>query len=110
MMQGKQPRDFVHFDGLVEGDSQWDNYFIGTQHWMFYDEYRAELPGDQDYCRIIVHTRNDQGLVLLRPLREKRQVERVFSEISKPISKCQLLALGFTAWTGGYDDFMIPKD
>jgi hypothetical protein len=50
----KSPRDFVHIDELWEADLEWPDYFLADMLWIFADEYRPGLIGDEDYCRIII--------------------------------------------------------
>ena len=96
----KTPRDFVHVDDLWEADDQWSHYFIAQKVWVYVDEYRAELAGDQDYSRIIVHSTSEQGWMYKRPLKDKAIVEHVLNTIKCPVSEEQLADLGFIEWTG----------
>lgn len=99
----KSPRDFVHVDEFWEGDPNWSSYFIGSKLWVYCDEYRAELIGDQDYCRIVVHQGNSTGLIYKRRLAERTQVEAVLAAIEQPVSRQQLVELGFACWQESYD-------
>lgn len=96
----KQPRDFVHVDEFWDADKHWQSYFIAQQLWIYVDEYRAELTGDQDYSRIIVHSAPERGWVFKRQLSEKTIVESVLGEIVVPVSELQLEKLGFVQWRG----------
>lgn len=98
----KSPRDFVQIDELRDADPQWPSYFIGRQVWIFADEYRAELPGDEDYSRILVHAGPDTGWQYRRPLSEKQEVAQVLAAIREPVSQQQLSELGFSEWDGDY--------
>ncbi len=98
----KQPRDFVHVDALWEADGAWPHYFLEQQVWIFVDEYRAELSGDEDYSRILIHSGEDEGWLFSRPLTEKPEVDATLDKIKLPVSELQLKALGFTAWKGQY--------
>lgn len=100
MLMRKTPRDFVHVDDLWEADDQWSQYFIAQKVWVYVDEYRAELAGDQDYSRIIVHAASEQGWMFKRPLKDKAAVEAVLKKITRPVSQSQLVQLGFTQWQG----------
>ena len=88
----KSPRDFVHMDELWEADGRWPSYFIANSVWVYADEYRAELAGDQDYSRILIHAGDDNGWQYRRPLAEKRQVAKVLESIDRPVSQQQLSA------------------
>lgn len=96
----KSPRDFVHKDDLVDADDYWASYFIGQSVWVYADEYRAELPGDRNYCRIVVTAGNDQGWQYERSLADKQQVLDTLASLVAPLSECQLQALEFTRWQG----------
>lgn len=96
----KQPRDFVHVDELWDADKHWQSYFIAHKLWVYVDEYRAELTGDQDYSRIIVHSAPERGWVFKRRLSEKALVETVLEKIQRPVSELQLEKLGFKEWSG----------
>ncbi|MEE4192512.1 MAG: hypothetical protein V2I66_13105 [Halieaceae bacterium] len=98
----KSPRDFVQVDELWEADGQWSSYFIRRQVWVFADEYRAELPGDQDYSRILIHAGPDSAWQYRRKLAEKQEVARVLAAIREPVSQQQLSDLGFSPWDGDY--------
>lgn len=95
----KQPRDFVHVDEFWAADNHWDDYFISNQVWVYLDEYRAEVPGDEDYCRIIINGGNERGWIYQRPLSKRTQVLGLLREIEKPVSEAQLSSLGFTQWS-----------
>lgn len=94
----KTPRDFVHVDEFWQADEQWKKYYIQQKVWVYCDEYRAELPGDQTYSRIIIHSASDQGWMFHRPLSEKDLVHRTLDKIALPVSEQQLEYLGFTPW------------
>ena len=98
----KQPRDFVSIDELWEADPHWDNYFIDNKVWVFVDEYHAQLTGDEDYCRIIIHSDAAKGWLFTRPLKEKTQLQTTLAAIEKPVSKQQLETLGFVPWDEVY--------
>ena len=100
----KAPRDFIHVDEFWDADSNWHSYFIGNKVWVYYDEYNAELIGDEDYCRIIVHSGNTDGLIYKRRLSDRPAVEKILEKIERPISEQQLVELGFKWWRGSYDD------
>ena len=98
----KMPRDFVHVDEFWQADNQWEKYYIRQKVWVYFDEYRAELPGDQTYSRIIIHSGSDEGWLFHRPLAEKDLVHLTLDQIAKPVSEKQLKYLGFTAWNTNY--------
>jgi hypothetical protein len=98
----KQPRDFVHVDEFWPADKGWPHYYFRHQVWVFADEYRAELAGDQSYSRIVIHAGDNSGWLFSRPLAERDQVKRVLSEIQRPVSWRQLAALGFERWQGEF--------
>lgn len=100
----KAPRDFVHVDELWDADCDWPSYFIGNKVWVYYDEYNAQLIGDEDYCRIIVHSGNTDGLIYKRRLSDRSLLDNVLERIERPISEEQLVDLGFKWWRGTYDD------
>jgi hypothetical protein len=102
MQRGKQPRDFVHVDEFWEADEHWPRYYIGNKVWVFADEYRAELAGDEDYSRIIIHSNHDTGWLFSRRLKDKSTVEQALQAIQLPVSEQQLEAIGFTRWTDFY--------
>lgn len=99
----KQPRDFVYIDELWEANSDWPSFFIDQKVWVLYDEYQAQLPGDQDYCRIVIQYDEDCGWILRKPIFEKESIEIAVQSITQPVSQKQLLALGFIRWYGRYD-------
>ena len=99
----KSPRDFVHVDEFWEAAPDWPSYFIGNKVWAFCDEYRAELIGDQDYCRIVVHAGDHTGMIYKRRLSERANVEHVLQQIHQPVARQQLLDLGFSHWRDSYD-------
>lgn len=99
----KSPRDFVYVDELWEADARWPNYFSRNRIWVYFDEYRAELTGDKDYSRIIIHTAHDEGWIFIRPLNEKDLVKNTLKQVQRPVSQAQLAALGFTPWQGEYN-------
>jgi hypothetical protein len=98
----KSPRDFVHIDELWKADLEWPDYFLADKLWIFADEYRPGLIGDEDYCRIIVQAGGDWGWLFTRPLDDKRTVERTLRQISQPVSQTQLQKLGFVPWHNEY--------
>jgi hypothetical protein len=103
----KKPRDFVHVDELWKADACWTDYFFEQKVWVYVDEYRAELIGDEDYSRIIIHSGEDkagqdQGWLFSRPLEQKNIVHEVLKKIRTPVSEQQLEALGFVGWKGDY--------
>ena len=98
----KSPRDFVHIDELWQADRRWPSYFIGRQVWVYADEYHAELPGDEDYCRILIHAGPGAGWQYRRSLADKRKVAAVLAAIRQPVSQQQLGDLGFSRWDGDY--------
>jgi hypothetical protein len=100
----KKPRDFVHVDAFWRADSHWPSYFIGDTVWVYYDEYNPGLIGDEDYCRIIVHSGNTAGLIYKRPLAERPALDKLLEKIQRPLSERQLVELGFKWWFGSYDD------
>lgn len=99
----KSPRDFVHMDELWEADSEWPSYFIADKVWVYADEYRAELTGDEDYSRILVHANSEEGWQFRRPLAQKQSVAAVLDAIDRPVSQQQLARLGFSRWQGDYN-------
>ncbi len=99
MLTSKKPRDFVLNDELWPADSHWSNYFPGQRVWILMDEYHAQLPGDQNYCRIIVSDGNSYGWIYSRPIVEKQHVETVLQNIELPVSEHQLSKLGFLPWS-----------
>lgn len=104
LLATKKPRDFVHIDEFWRADSHWARYFIGNTVWVYYDEYHPGLIGDEDYCRIIVHAGNTDGLIYKRPLSEQHTLDNVIEKIEHPLSEQQLLDLGFKWWHGTYED------
>ncbi len=96
----KTPRDFVHIDEFWEADNHWSHYYFNNTIWIYVDEYRAELTGDADYARIIIHSGNNRGWIFSRRLHEKSIVLNVLSEIDIPVSEKQLKGLGFNIWQG----------
>lgn len=106
----KAPRDFVHIDEFWEAENDWPRYFIGTKVWVYYDEYNAELIGDEDYCRIIVHSSSADGLIYKRRLSERSMLDEVLKKIERPVSPKQLVDLGFEPWHGGYDDIFMGSE
>jgi hypothetical protein len=96
----KKPRDFVHIDELWDADDLWPQYFIQQSVWIYSDEYRAELTGDEDYIRIVIHSGTNQGWLFSRRLEDKKTVEKVLNKITIPISEKQLKDLGFVIWKG----------
>ena len=106
----KAPRDFVHLDELWEAGTDWPRYFINKKVWVYYDEYNAELIGDEDYCRIIVHSGNTDGLIVKRPLSDRVVLDEILERIQRPVSERQLVDLGFRWWRGDYDDVQLDKE
>ena len=102
MLSRKTPRDFVHVDEFWEADESWSNYFIDGRVWVYADEYRAELTGDEDYSRIVVHAGEDEGWLYSRRLGEKKHVHKILKAIKRPVSEKQLAEMGFTPWKGHY--------
>lgn len=98
----KEPRDFVYFDGFVDADASWGSYFLAATVWILVDEYRAELDGDEDYSRILVHAGDDQGWLYSRSLTERKKVLDTFKKVAVPVSEQQLRTLGFVPWAGEY--------
>ena len=96
----KKPRDFVHMDELVAADEDWPSYFIGRSVWVYADEYRAELPGDRNYCRIIITAGGDQGWYYQRPLQDRDEVLGTLDSLNDPLSVRHLKTLNFTSWNG----------
>lgn len=96
----KQARDFVYIDELWEADKYWPHYFIGSQVWIYADEYRAELDGDEDYSRIIINQGSERGWIYKRRLADKPQVIFILKNVERPISQAQLKTLGFIQWSG----------
>lgn len=91
----KSPRDSVFVDEFREADAHWAQYFIGNKVWLFMDEYRAELAGDEDYIRIIVSSSADEGWLFSRRLDEHELVHSIMRSLNSPIAENQLVALGF---------------
>lgn len=91
----KTPRDFVHIDEFWDADEHWPRYFLAQKVWVFVDEYRAELTGDEDYSRICIHADNTHQWQYIRPLSSKQQVHQILSQIKQPVSEDQLQNLGF---------------
>ena len=106
----KSPRDFVHIDEFWKGDSSWASYFIGDKVWVYYDEYNPGLIGDEDYCRIVVHAGNGNGLIYKRPLSDRPLVDEVLRSMEQPVSEQQLVDLGFQWWRGDYDEFRFCRE
>jgi len=102
MATRKEPRDFVHLDELWDADRHWPQYFYQHKVWVFADEYRAELTGDEDYSRIVIHGGDDHGWLFSRPLLCKFLVAATLSKIVLPVSERQLQQLGFVRWQGDY--------
>lgn len=96
----KQPRDFVHLDEFWPADDSLPHHYIHHHVWVYMDEYRAELAGDQAYCRIIVNIGQDCGWIYQLPLEHKEKVIEVSAKIHKPVSEMQLENLGFSRWSG----------
>jgi hypothetical protein len=57
----KEQLAWVKDEQFWRADSSWSAYFIGNSVWVYYDEYNAQLIGDEDCCRIIVHSGNTYG-------------------------------------------------
>ena len=102
MLTKKGPRDFVHLDELWVADNLWTNYFLDKKIWVFVDEYRGGLPGDQDYSRIVIHGSENKGWLYSRRLEKQKEVHGVLEKIIVPVSEVQLTALGFEQWEDGY--------
>jgi hypothetical protein len=96
----KTPRDSVFVDEFREADEHWAQYFIGNKVWLFMDEYRAELAGDEDYIRIIVFSSADEGWQFSRRLDERERVHSILHSLKSPIAENQLVALGFERFSG----------
>ncbi len=95
----KSPRDFVEVDDLWPAASDWPSYFIQQKVWVYMDRYRAELAGDQDYCRILIRHSDDEGWEYRRPWEEWETVEMLFGKIQQPVAIEQLKSLGFQAYS-----------
>ena len=102
MFTRKSPRDFIHVDEFWEADKYWNHYFIGSSVWIYADEYRAELPGDEDYSRIVIHGGKDGGWIYSRRLRHRQKVQKTLKAIQRPVSEMQLAELGFETWQSSY--------
>jgi hypothetical protein len=98
----KAPRDFVEIDEFWPADEHWPQTFFEQSIWVYVDEYRAELTGDEDYSRIIIHSSADKGWLYSRGLSDKQGVLEVLNKITTPVSQAQLKNLGFVAWKGSY--------
>jgi hypothetical protein len=98
----KSPRDFVQLDELWMADPHWPDYFLADKLWIFVDEYRPGLIGDEDYCRIVIHAGNNWGWLYTRRLANKADVSKTLSLITQPISQTQLQTLGFVPWHNEY--------
>ncbi|MFT5578381.1 MAG: hypothetical protein ACI9WS_001135 [Paraglaciecola psychrophila] len=98
----KQPRDFVQLDEFWAADKHWPQYFFQQKIWVYADEYRAELDGDEDYSRIVIHGGLDRGWLFTRPLRCKSTVAATLQKIVVPVSQRQLQQLGFVRWHDEY--------
>ena len=102
MFAGKKPRDFIYVDEFWEADEYWSRHFIGGKVWVYADEYRAELPGDEHYSRIVIHGGNDGGWIYSRRLDDKQEVQKTLLAIDRPVSELQLAQLGFKPWQSTY--------
>ncbi|CAA0118163.1 Uncharacterised protein [Halioglobus japonicus] len=102
MLSHKTPRDFIHLDEFWEADQHWGRYFVSNNVWVYVDEYRAELPGDEDYSRIIIHGGDDTGWIYSRRLNDRDKVQQTLEAIKRPVSARQLANLGFTPWQTSY--------
>jgi hypothetical protein len=102
MLIRKAPRDFVEIDELWPADEHWPQTFFEQTVWVYVDEYRADLTGDEDYSRIIIHSSAEEGWLYSRPLSDKQGVREVLKKISVPVSQQQLKSLGFVAWADSY--------
>ena len=102
MLASKTPRDFIHVDEFWEADEYWNHYFIGTNVWVYAEEYRAELSGDEDYSRIIIHGGKDEGWIYSSRLKNRDKVNKILKAIKRPVSELQLAELGFQAWQSTY--------
>lgn len=98
----KSPRDFVHIDELWKADLHWPDYFLADKLWVFVDEYRPGLIGDEDYCRIVIHAGNNWGWLFTRSLTGKGDVDKTLAAITQPVSQVQLQKLGFIPWHNEY--------
>ncbi len=94
----KRPRDLVHLDEFWPADENWPSYYLSSLVWIYFDEYGAELIGDEDYCRIIINSGNDSGWVYRRPIAERYDVLSKLEAVKIPISEDQLFSLGFIRW------------
>ena len=94
----KTPRDFVHVDEFWEADESWLRYFFQQKVWVYVNEYRAELTGDEDYSRILIHSGQDEGWLFSRSLKDRNSVHETLQQIEVPVSEKQLEALGFVSW------------
>lgn len=92
----------MHVDELWNADVYWPNYFLKKKVWVYADDYRAELTGDQDYSRIIIQAGNNEGWIFHRRLKDKHLVHNTLKQISLPVSEKQLLRLGFDRWQENY--------
>lgn len=98
----KQPRDFVELDEFWEADEHWPEYFIDHKVWVYADHYAAEVIGDEDYSRIIIHSGHDKGWLYSKPLQDKNIVEKALGSITIPVSEKQLMDIGFIRWKDTY--------
>jgi len=97
-LQRKEPRDFVFVDELRDADENWPEYFFSRKVWVYMDEYRAELIGDEDYARILIYVSATKGWQYSNPLKDRAKTHSVLSSLQSPISIQQLVALGFKPW------------
>lgn len=92
----------MHVDEFWEADNYWSQYFFQKTIWIYVDEYRAELTGDEDYIRILIHSGENSGWLFSRPLSERKRVYDVLAKITTPVSEKQLQSLGFVTWQDNY--------
>ena len=98
----KQPRDFVQIDEFWEADDNWPAYYIDNKVWVYADQYAAEIIGDEDYSRIVIHSGHDKGWLYSRSLEDKHTVQQVLQAIKIPVSEQQLVDIGFIRWKDSY--------
>ena len=98
----KQPRDFVQIDEFWEADENWPEYYIDHKVWVYADEYAAEIIGDEDYSRIIIHSSHDKGWLYSRKREDKNTVQQALHAIKIPVSEKQLVDIGFIRWKDSY--------
>lgn len=91
----KTPRDFVQLDEMWDGAPDWESYFLHTSVWVYADTFRAELAGDNDYARIVIHGGDGINWIYSVPLAQSHRLNNVLGEIEKPVKQSQLEILGF---------------